>query len=44
MGFTLKGNSNNNRVLNSDSYRNQDPETTTDPYGNADGFHIRPMT
>jgi hypothetical protein len=40
MGFVLGGNSTGNLILNSDSYNNQDPETTTDPYGNADGFHI----
>lgn len=44
MGFCLAGASTNNLVLNSDSYRNQDAGTSTDPYGNADGFHIGPMT
>lgn len=43
MGFTLAGNSNGNLILNSDAYNNQDPGTTSDPNGNADGFHIGVM-
>lgn len=45
LGFTLSGTteSTGNLVLNCDGYRNQDPNTTTDPYGNADGIHIGTM-
>ena len=40
LGFTLGNNSTGNLILNSDAYNNADPGTSTDPYGNADGFHI----
>ena len=41
MGFCLGGdNCNGNLILNCDAYNNADPETTTDPWGNADGIHI----
>ena len=40
LGLVLGGNSSNNLIVNCDAYNNQDPLTSSDPYGNADGFHI----
>lgn len=39
-GFVLVGASDDNLVLNSDFHHNQDPYTTPDTYGNADGIAI----
>lgn len=40
MGLVLAGNSDKNLIVNCDAYNNQDALTISDPYGNADGFHI----
>jgi parallel beta-helix repeat protein len=44
MGIYLAGTTGNtctnNIILNCDGFYNQDPGTTTDPYGNADGIHM----
>lgn len=36
----IRGNSNNNEVLNCDFFFNADPENTSDPFGGADGFNF----
>jgi len=39
-GMRIEGASDDNLVLNCDFHHNQDPYTTPDTYGNADGFEI----
>jgi cysteine-rich repeat protein len=39
-GMRIEGNSDDNLVLNCDFHHNQDPYTTPDTYGNADGLEV----